>query len=178
MTNQNKIYYDEKNDSDDYSDGMCHRWGKSPTTDYQRNTARCHFGRGTALHQLRTATTTGQHLCSRSGLFRFSPVDTGSYLLRISAIGYEPYWQQISLPPDTALGTISLFHSATNLQAVSVTAQRPLYSADGEKTFYHVEDDPSVQAGTASDALQNAPGVEVDAEGNITYRGKTAVEVC
>ena len=61
-----------------------------------------------------------------SGLFRFSPVDTGSYLLRISAIGYEPYWQQISLPPDTALGTISLFHSATNLQAVSVTAQRPL----------------------------------------------------
>ena len=112
-----------------------------------------------------------------SGLFRFSPVDTGSYLLRISAIGYEPYWQQISLPPDTALGTINLFHSATNLQAVSVTAQRPLYSADGEKTFYHVEDDPSVQAGTASDALQNAPGVEVDAEGNITYRGKTAVEV-
>ena len=60
---------------------------------------------------------------------------------------------------------------------MSVTAQRPLYSADGEKTFYHVEDDPSVQAGTASDALQNAPGVEVDAEGNITYRGKTAVEV-
>ncbi len=37
-----------------------------------------------------------------SGLFRFSHVDTGSYLLRISAIGYEPYWQQISLPPDTA----------------------------------------------------------------------------
>ena len=112
-----------------------------------------------------------------SGLFHFSPVDTGSYLLRISSIGYEPYWQQISLPPDTALGTISLFHSTTNLQAVSVTAQRPLYSADGEKTFYHVEDDPSVQTGTASDALQNAPGVEVDAEGNITYRGKSAVEV-
>ena len=43
-----------------------------------------------------------------SGLFRFSPVDTGSYLLRISAIGYEPYWQQISLPPAPALGAISL----------------------------------------------------------------------
>ena len=112
-----------------------------------------------------------------SGVFRFSPVDTGSYLLRISAIGYEPYWQPITLPPDTVLGTISLFHSTTNLQTVSVTAQRPLYSADGEKTFYHVEDDPSVQTGTASDALQNAPGVEVDAEGNITYRDKTAVEV-
>ena len=81
------------------------------------------------------------------------------------------------MPSDTALGVIEIFQSSTTLQAVSVTAQRPLYSADGEKTFYHVEDDPSVQAGTASDALQNAPGVEVDAEGNITYRGKSAVEV-
>lgn len=112
-----------------------------------------------------------------AGAFRFNAVDTGVYLLRVSAVGYAPYWQQVNLPPDTVLGTISLFASATNLQTVTVQAQRPLYSADGEKVFYHVEDDPSVQTGTMADALQNAPGVEVDAEGNITYRGKTAVEI-
>ncbi len=111
------------------------------------------------------------------GAFLFSKVDSGSYLLRVTAVGYETYWQRINVPPSAKLGTINLNRSATQLKAVSVTAQRPLYSADGEKTFYHVEDDPSVQTGTASDALQNAPGVEVDAEGNITYRGKTAVEV-
>ena len=111
------------------------------------------------------------------GAFLFSKVDSGSYLLRVTAVGYETYWQRINVPPSAKLGTINLNRSATQLKAVSVTAQRPLYSADGEKTFYHVEDDPSVQAGTASDALQNAPGVEVDAEGNITYRGKTAVEM-
>ncbi len=111
------------------------------------------------------------------GIMRFASVDSGEYLLRVSTIGYETYWQRLNVPPDTALGMIEIFKSSTTLQTVSVTAQRPLYSADGEKTFYHVEDDPSVQAGTASDALQNAPGVEVDAEGNITYRGKTAVEV-
>ena len=111
------------------------------------------------------------------GTMRFASVDSGEYLLRVSTVGYETHWQRLNVPPDTALGVIEIFQSSTTLQAVSVTAQRPLYSADGEKTFYHVEDDPSVQAGTASDALQNAPGVEVDAEGNITYRGKTAVEV-
>ena len=111
------------------------------------------------------------------GAFLFSKVDSGSYLLRVTSVGYETYWQRINVPPSAKLGTINLNRSATQLKAVSVTAQRPLYSADGEKTFYHVEDDPSVQAGTASDALQNAPGVEVDAEGNITYRGKTAVEM-
>ena len=111
------------------------------------------------------------------GAMRFAAVDSGEYILRVSTIGYETYWQRLNVPPDTALGVIEIFQSSTTLQTVSVTAQRPLYSADGEKTFYHVEDDPSVQTGTASDALQNAPGVEVDAEGNITYRGKSTVEV-
>ncbi|MBR3558041.1 MAG: TonB-dependent receptor plug domain-containing protein [Bacteroidales bacterium] len=112
-----------------------------------------------------------------NGDFIFDGVDSGGYFLRITAVGHETHWQPVAVPPSIKLGTISMQRTSTMLNTVSVSAQRPLYSADGEKTFYHVEDDPSVQTGTASDALQNAPGVEVDAEGNITYRGKSAVEV-
>lgn len=43
--------------------------------------------------------------------------------------------------------------------------------------YYNVGDDPSVQSGNATDALQNAPGVEVDAEGNIRYRGGAEVSI-
>ena len=111
------------------------------------------------------------------GAMRFEAVAAGEYLLRISAVGYDTYWQRLNVPPDTALGVIEIFQSSTTLQAVSVTAQRPLYSADGEKVFYHVEDDPSVQTGTMADALQNAPGVEVDPEGNITLRGGSDVTI-
>ena len=111
------------------------------------------------------------------GAMRFGGVEQGEYLLRISAVGYDTYWQRLNVPPDTALGVIEIFQSSTTLQAVSVTAQRPLYSADGEKVFYHVEDDPSVQTGTMADALQNAPGVEVDPEGNITLRGSSDVTI-
>lgn len=111
------------------------------------------------------------------GAMRFEAVAAGEYLLRISAVGYDTYWQRLNVPPDTALGVIDIFQSSTTLQAVSVTAQRPLYSADGEKVFYHVEDDPSVQTGTMADALQNAPGVEVDPEGNITLRGSSDVTI-
>ena len=114
---------------------------------------------------------------SERGAMRFASVDSGEYLLRISAVGYDTYWQRLNIPPDTALGVIDLFQSSTTLQAVNITAQRPLYSADGEKTFYHVEDDPSVQTGTMADALQNAPGVEVDPEGNITLRGGSDVTI-
>ena len=48
---------------------------------------------------------------------------------------------------------------------------------DGEKLIYNVSEDPSIQTGTTEDALQNAPGVEVDVEGNITLRGVSSVEI-
>lgn len=43
--------------------------------------------------------------------------------------------------------------------------------------MYNVSEDPSIQDGTAADALENAPGVEVDIEGNITLRGVSSVEI-
>ena len=61
----------------------------------------------------------------------------------------------------------------TELPEVGITAKKPVYMTDGEKTMYNVSEDPAVQSGTAADALQNAPGVEVDVEGNITLRGST-----
>ena len=63
------------------------------------------------------------------------------------------------------------------LPEVGITAKKPVYMTDGEKTMYNVSEDPAVQSGTAADALQNAPGVEVDVEGNITLRGVSSVQI-
>ena len=111
------------------------------------------------------------------GQFAISHISSGSYLLRITFIGYKAHWRRIEINTDIDLGTITLDKNATMLEEVKVTASRPLYSADGEKVFYNVGDDPSVQSGNATDALQNAPGVEVDAEGNIKYRGGAEVTI-
>ena len=111
------------------------------------------------------------------GIFSFKGVAIGSYLLRISCVGYETHWQQVLVQADKNLGVIRIARISAALNEVQVTASRPLYSADGEKVFYNVGDDPSVQSGNATDALQNAPGVEVDAEGNIKYRGGAEVSI-
>lgn len=111
------------------------------------------------------------------GRFAISNIAGGSYLLRITFMGYLPHWQKVEIGKDTDLGTITLENNATQLKEVQVTASRPLYSADGEKVYYNVGDDPSVQSGNATDALQNAPGIEVDAEGNIKYRGGAEVSI-
>ncbi len=111
------------------------------------------------------------------GLFEVSGIPAGDYLLRISAIGYRNRLVPFKVENNTALGTLRLQPGATTLDAVEITADKPLYLMDGEKLIYNVEDDPSIQTGTTEDALQNAPGVEVDVEGNISLRGVSSVEI-
>ncbi len=111
------------------------------------------------------------------GLFEISDVPAGAYLLRITAIGYQNRMVPFRVENNTALGTLRLKAGATTLKEVSITAEKPLYAMDGEKLIYNVSEDPSIQTGTTEDALQNAPGVEVDVEGNITLRGVSSVEI-
>ena len=111
------------------------------------------------------------------GLFEVTEVPAGAYLLRVSAIGYQNVLIPFKVTNNTALGTMRLKPGATTLKEVSITAEKPLYAMDGEKLIYNVSEDPSIQTGTTEDALQNAPGVEVDVEGNITLRGVSSVEI-
>ena len=74
------------------------------------------------------------------GVFSLTGVKHGDYILRITAIGYETWWQDITIDRDTDLGIIEIADNATMLHEVKFTASRPLYSADGEKVFYNVNE--------------------------------------
>lgn len=110
------------------------------------------------------------------GRFEIKDVNPGTYLLHASFVGYETVIRELKVDKEIKNLEIAL-RAGTTLQAIEVTAERPLYMMDGEKNMYNTKEDPSIQTGTASDALQNAPGVEVDAEGNITLRGVSSVEI-
>lgn len=104
-------------------------------------------------------------------------VPEGDYQLRISAIGYETFIANFRVDGDKDFGIIKLMRGSVTLDQVTVTEKRPLFAVEGEKTLYNVAEDPSIQTGTVSDALQNAPGVEVDVQGNIKVEGASSVEV-
>ena len=104
-------------------------------------------------------------------------VPNGDYRLQVSAIGFQTYEQLLTVKGNQDLGKLKLSEGATKLGEVVIAEKRPLFAVEGEKTMYNVAEDPSIQTGTLSDALQNAPGVEVDVEGNITLRGTSSVEV-
>ena len=114
---------------------------------------------------------------NEDGQFKLEHVPDGKYIFFVSSIGYETLKNEIDITEDLDLGVIRMKPGNVTLDEVVIVEKRPLFSNEGEKTLYNVSEDPSVQTGTVSDALQNAPGVEVDVEGNITLRGVSSVEV-
>ena len=111
------------------------------------------------------------------GRFELTGITAGDYILRATYIGYQKRMIPFHVDNNTALGVIKLKPGAVLMKEVTISADRPLYAMDGEKMIYNVSEDPSIQTGTTTDALQNAPGVEVDIEGNITLRGVSSVEI-
>lgn len=111
------------------------------------------------------------------GFFKLMNIPSGQYNLIVSAIGYQSFKKTIDVSADLNFGIVKMKPGTIVLDDIVITEKKPLFVNEGEKTLYNVKEDPSVQTGTASDALQNAPGVEVDVEGNITLRGVSSVEV-
>ena len=111
------------------------------------------------------------------GAFVLQGAPKGEMTLRISAIGYESFAMPLTVTGDMNVGTLKLKAGTMRLDEVVIAEKRPLFAVEGEKTMYNTAEDPSIQTGTLSDALQNAPGVQVDVEGNITLRGTSSVEV-
>jgi hypothetical protein len=112
------------------------------------------------------------------GQFTLLQAEEGSYLIRFSFIGFESRYIQVhAAGTETETGTTELKPAASMLEGVEVAAKKPMYQYENEKKVYNVTEDPAVQNGVATDALQNAPGVYVDMEGNITLRGVSEVSI-
>lgn len=112
-----------------------------------------------------------------NGYFEIDGVPQGDCLLRVWAFNYNPRYFPFTVKNNTNLGTLKIMPVSTSLEEVTIKGEKPIYAMDGEKLVYNVSEDASIQTGTTEDALQNAPGVEVDVEGNITLRGVSSVEI-
>jgi outer membrane receptor protein involved in Fe transport len=127
-----------------------------------------------------TAQTVAHSLSDAQGIFQMSNVPAGEYRFVATLIGYEMINMPFTVGGDSKtidMGNIYMKKTSTDLDVVQIVGEKPLYMIDGEKTMYNVSEDPTIQSGTAADALQNAPGVEVDVDGNVTLRGVSSVEI-
>ena len=118
---------------------------------------------------------------SGNGSFELS-APYGTYLLRVSFMGYATYIhpQQVTLSaqrPTASLGKLTIAPSAAMLDAVVVSAQRTMVEYQLDKRVVNVDKNIVASGGTATDVLQNVPSVSIDNDGNVSLRGSSNVKV-
>ncbi|MGQ0814314.1 MAG: TonB-dependent receptor domain-containing protein [Gemmatimonadota bacterium] len=113
------------------------------------------------------------------GSFRIEGLRPGTYILRLTMIGYA---SRSSVPitltetaPLRSLGNITLTRQAVEVAAVEATAERQVVIAP-DRNIYRVKD-VAPAAANASDVLENVPSVAVDQDGKVSLRGNENVVV-
>ena len=110
-----------------------------------------------------------------NGSFRLNNVAVGSYYLVIQYMGYEKkYFGVIAVNQESKqidLGRIELQLALNDLEEFEVMDDRNALSFQIDRKVIDVSKEMAAQGGTAVDALQNAPAVQVDALGNVLLRG-------
>ena len=119
-----------------------------------------------------------------NGRFNISEIPLGKYKIAVEFIGYEKeIIAPINLFPgkgggvEQNLGKILLPVSSVQLQGIEVVGELPQIIQTIDKKIFFVDQNLSVQGGTASDALKKIPSVDVDIDGNISIRGDQNVTV-
>ena len=113
------------------------------------------------------------------GEFRLSALPR-KYILEVSFIGYKTFLQNFNTTvknPDYSTGDIYLEEDMIELGAAVVEAQVPSILVRGDTIEYNAGSYSSQESDMLQDMLKNIPGVEVDANGNITANGKAISKI-
>ncbi len=116
-----------------------------------------------------------------TGEFSIKTPAAGTYVLRISSIGFE---EQTTVPFEvTALdfsinfGVITIEEETTSLDQVTIITERPLITVETDRMVVRVEGTVQAAGNTAYDVMSKSPGVWIDQNGNIQLNGKSGAQV-
>jgi hypothetical protein len=118
-------------------------------------------------------------LVNAQGAYRIQGLRPGAYLLRVTALGYGPRVQPLTITeaaPHVTVEPVALTKIAVALSAVAVTGERSAVSIEPDRNAYRAKD-VAPAAANASDVLENVPSVQIDGDGKISLRGNENVAV-
>ena len=132
------------------------------------------------LHRAADSVVVKTEFSDVRGAFRLEAAAGGRYLVSVAQVGFERYWS-----PAFGLSTAGLAlpgiqlaaSSATALKEVTVTARKPLFEHQADRTVVNVADSPLSAGATALDVLGRSPGVTLDAGENLGLRGRQGLLV-
>jgi hypothetical protein len=121
-------------------------------------------------------------LTDGEGAYRIEHTAPGSYLLRVSSLGYQtwhsPEFELTAARPGKDMDTHALAEDTHVLAAVEVRAQKPLYQQEIDRTVVHVQSSVLTKGSSALQVLERSPGVMINRHSNtLTLNGKNDVMV-
>ena len=119
-------------------------------------------------------------IAAEDGSFSFAGVKPGSYILKVSFVGYKELVQPIGVPKDNSiinLRKLSLKPTANALDEVSVVGQKAQMRFEIDRKVFDVNQNIAAEGASASDALRNIPSVAVDQDGNLSLRNNSSVDL-
>jgi hypothetical protein len=119
-------------------------------------------------------------ISSSDGTFIFENVSKGRYIVSTTFTGFDQTYSPTITIGEASdkvdVGTISINHSASELNTVTVTGRKPLYQQLIDRTVINVENSITSSGSTALEVLMRSPGIMVDHYNNtISMNGKNGV---
>lgn len=115
------------------------------------------------------------------GSFRIRDVNTSTYALQCTFLGYEPKTirELTTTPehPDLDLGYVFLVPMGINLEEIVVAEEAPIMESKIDKIVYNADKDITNTGGDGADVLRKVPLLSVDLDGNVSLRGNSNVRI-
>ena len=112
-----------------------------------------------------------------SGIFEFTGLNPGKYLVRAGQAGYKDgYSQWIDLEKQNSFSGIITLRSPL-MQDVTVVSKKPFIQFLPDKTVINPEATISNAGASVMDILEKSPGITVSKDGSIIMKGKPAVTI-
>ncbi|WP_374948439.1 TonB-dependent receptor domain-containing protein [Mucilaginibacter sp.] len=120
-------------------------------------------------------------LSNDAGRYILDHIPAGRYIIAATNMGYQKS-SSSAFDVNATQGTITIpaikmVAASRNLQAVTITAARPLIERKLDRTVMNVENSVLAAGNSALEILERAPGVTIDKDDNISLKGKQGVTV-
>ena len=118
-------------------------------------------------------------ITENTGAFLFENIQPGRYFLSASMVGYVKFHSLLmTVDKDLTMPDLILEETATALDEVSVTADKPLFEHQTDRLVVNVASSITSSGNTLLEVLQKSPGVVVNRQSNsIAINGKTGVRI-
>ena len=107
-------------------------------------------------------------------------LEKGEYIFSFNFVGMDDVVESIDLAQSVKtfdMGVLPMMESSTELDELSVTAQRPLVKVEIDKLTYSAKDDPESSTSNVLDLLRKVPLVTVDGEDEIQLKGSSNFKI-